>query len=176
MISPRELAQALQQKYLQLVRGGCARSTCRSCFTLSSRGHGCPVSRTDVTCHIRSHGAQSTLTSPAPALTHNRTEHEAPSSRSHPSNGSTAAPKEVPPCPWGGTATLTPKSFSSKSHQGATALSRGFRPSFSIYMLFKARVRVEGSSFSSTFVAGIDLACWGAPGRKSRTLLGCQEF
>lgn len=79
MLSRRELAQALQQKYLQLVRGACARKTCRSCSTLSSRGHACPVSSTDVARHIGSARSSRRSHQPCPSGDSNRTAHEAPS-------------------------------------------------------------------------------------------------
>lgn len=57
-----------------------------------------------------------------------------------------------------------------KSHQGGYCSFQGLLVCL-VYLLFKASLKVESSSFSSTFVAKIDFACWSGV-----TLLGGSDY
>lgn len=73
-----------------------------------------------------------------------------------------------------------------RSHQGGYCSSRGFQLFFMAYLLFKASLKTESSSLSSTFIASIGFARWWVavtllagsgcgPGRQRRSTLGyCQ--
>lgn len=100
-------------------------------------------------------GAQSTHTSPDL----NKTEQEAPSSGGHPSN----APSEAPPWPQdtqlGRDSHHNPQGLLLQEPSRGSCSSQGLQVCLLHLFVVKASVRVESSSFSSTFVTGIYLAC-----------------
>lgn len=75
----------------------------------------------------------------------------------------TAAPSEVPPWPQdtqlGRDSSHNPQVLLLQEPPRAYCSFQGLQVCSFIYLLFKASVRVESSSFPSTFVAGTDLAC-----------------